>query len=73
MIELVKPSDDEIRLLARREASTRGVDGFSPLCLGPWGNAALLLGIGILAACWTPARLIARIAGRRKPHSEDAA
>jgi hypothetical protein len=73
MIELLKPSDDEVALLARREASTRDTEKFAPFCLGPWGNAALLLGIGIIAACWIPARLIVRIAGRRNPHSGNAA
>jgi hypothetical protein len=72
MIELIKPSDDEVRTLARQEASTRDVGRFAPICLGPWGNAAVMLGIGIVALFWVPVRLIARIAGLRKPHSDNA-
>jgi hypothetical protein len=72
MIELAKLSDDEMRVLARREASTRDVARFSPICLGPWGNAALLLGIGVVALFWVPARLVVRIAGLRRPRSENA-
>jgi hypothetical protein len=72
MTGLAKPGDDEMRELARREASTGDVAAFSPICLGPWGNAALLLGIGALAIFWVPARLLARAAGLRRPRSEDA-
>jgi hypothetical protein len=72
MIELIKPSDDEIRRLARQEAGTRDAGKFVPICLGPWGNAALLLGIGVLAVIWVPFRVIARVAGPRRPHSGNA-
>jgi hypothetical protein len=72
MIELAKPSDEEMKVLARQEAGPGDVARFSPICLGPWGNAALLLGIGVLALFWVPARLIVRIAGLRRPRSENA-
>jgi hypothetical protein len=72
MIDLIKPSDDEIRSLARQEASTLHAGRFAPICLGPWGNAAVLLGAGVLAAFWLPARALARIGGLRKPHSDNA-
>ena len=72
MTDLVKPNDAELEELARREASTREVARFSPICLGPWGNAALLLGIVVLAFVWVPARLVGRFARLRRPRSENA-
>lgn len=58
MMSRLKPDDREIAALARREARLQSGRTFLPICAGFWGNASVLLGVGLLTAAWLPVRLL---------------
>jgi hypothetical protein len=58
MMSRLKPDDREIAALARREARMQSSRNFRPICAGFWGNASVLMCVGLLAAAWLPLRLL---------------
>ena len=58
---MLKPDDDEITALARREASVQHETEFRPICYGFFGNSFVLVLIVILTVFWVPFRLICRL------------
>lgn len=63
---LPKPRNDQIRQLARREASPENVASFAPIVRGPWVALAILALVGLASAPWIVWRLVARLWSREE-------
>jgi len=62
-LDFLKPDDDAVLRLARRETSVEHEAAFRPLCLGPAGNFLVLALTGLAAAPFIAWKIVRRIFG----------